>query len=220
MARPLIAVADPLTLTSSTSAPTIGAAVLTKASVGFGNVDNAAEPANRPLADLATTNILASGSATVSGEVLAASGSIATVALKSTGKLGMRIQSAAYADLAKFWVSGTADLYSNVNVGGTLTVTNFSPSRPYVGFVRAATSSVATESYQVGFKTTGVSITHSANGTYQITTPPHPNYASVLTIASPCATSSEGLHQSLGQQLMPRPVRRAMHTAELASTPP
>ena len=74
---------------------------------------------------MATTNLTASGSLTVSGDVTAANGSITAIALKSTGAPGLKIQSSANADLAKFWDSGTAEFYGNVNIGGTLPVTNF-----------------------------------------------------------------------------------------------
>ena len=71
-------------------------------------------------------------------------------------------------------------------------MTNFLPPKPHVGFLCITTGGVASISYHVGFKTTGVSIAHAAKGTYAITIPAHPNGSSFLTIASPYTNSSGG----------------------------
>ena len=78
----------------------------------------------------------------------------------------------------------------DVSVGGTLSVTNFLPTKPWVGFLCTTTGGIASISYHVGFKTTGVSISHSAGGVYAITIPAHPNGVSYLTIVSPYTTAT------------------------------
>ena len=84
----------------------------------------------------------------------------------------------------------TVTIGGDVSVGGTLSVTNFLPPKPYVGFLCITTGGVASISYHVGFKTTGISIAHSANGVYAITIPAHPSGASFLTIVSAYTTST------------------------------
>ena len=78
----------------------------------------------------------------------------------------------------------------DISIGGTLSVTNFLPSKPWVGFLCTTTSGVASIPYHVGFKTTGISISHSAGGVYSITIPAHPSGASYLTIVSPYTTTT------------------------------
>ncbi len=110
---------------------------------------------------------------TVTGNASVANGNVATLALKSTGTPGIRIRSSADTELVKIWDSGTADFSGNVNLGRTLSVTNFFPARPHVGFLCTTTSGVASINYHVGFKTTGISTSRSANGVYTITIRPY-----------------------------------------------
>ena len=66
-------------------------------------------------------------------------------------------------------------LNGNLSVAGTLSVINFLPTKPWVGFLCTTAVGVASLSYHVGFKTTGVSISDTAGGTYSITIPADPN---------------------------------------------
>ena len=57
-------------------------------------------------------------------------------------------------------------------------------------FRSTTTGGVASISNHVGFKTTCISVSHTANGNYTITIPGRPNGAAYLTMLSPYSTSS------------------------------
>ena len=80
----------------------------------------------------------------------------------------------------------------NLTVGGTVTLSNFLAHKPWVGFLVTTSGGVASISNHVGFKTTGISVSHTANGNYTITIPAHPNGAAYLTMLSPYSTSTGG----------------------------
>ena len=97
---------------------------------------------------------------------------------------------AAKAPLASPSFSGTVTVTGNLDVTGTVTLTNFLAPKPWVGFLVTTTGGVASISSHVGFKTTGISVSHTANGNYTITIPAHPSGANYLTMLSPYSTSS------------------------------
>ena len=87
-------------------------------------------------------------------------------------------------------VSGAATFSSTLNVTGAATFASFLAPKPWVGFLVTTSGGTASISNHVGYKTTGISVSHTANGNYTITIPAHPDGAAFLTMLSPYSTSS------------------------------
>ena len=90
-------------------------------------------------------------------------------------------------------ILGSITSSGDVSVGGTLTITNFLQTKPWVGFLvttSASPAGVATISKHVGYNTTGISVSHGDNGLYTFTIPAHPSGANYLLMLSPYSTST------------------------------
>ena len=80
---------------------------------------------------------------------------------------------------------------NDVSIGGSLSVTNFLPTKHWVGFlVTTSAGGVATISKHVGYNTTGISVAHTDNGLYTFTIPAHPSGTNYLLMLSPYSTST------------------------------
>ena len=75
-----------------------------------------------PTADMTVTNLTATGSATVSGDLTASSGSITASILKTSGTPGLKIRTSANSDIVKFLDTGITQTYGDLNVGGNLSL--------------------------------------------------------------------------------------------------
>jgi hypothetical protein len=88
-------------------------------------------------------------------------------------------------------VIGSSANNKNLTVNGNLSVSNFFPTKPWVGFlVQTDGVGVATISKHVGYNTTGISVNHPNNGAYVFTIPAHPNASNYLVMTSPYAAAS------------------------------
>ena len=88
-------------------------------------------------------------------------------------------------------VLGNITSTGDVSVGGTLTVTNLLPTKPWVGFlVTTSAVGVVTISKHVGYNNTGINVSHTDNGLYAFTIPAHPSGANYLLMLSPYSTST------------------------------
>jgi hypothetical protein len=83
-------------------------------------------------------------------------------------------------------VIGSPATKKNLTVNGTLSVSNFFPTKPWVGFlVTTDATGGVTISNHVGYKTTGISVSHTNGGSYNFTIPAHPNGSNYLVMLSP-----------------------------------